>query len=70
MNDEMASIENNQTCKLVELPKEKKVVGLKWVYQTKHNEDDNIQKYKARLIAKGYSQQLGVDFTKIFALLL
>ena len=32
MNDEMASIENNQTCELVELPKERKVVRLKWVY--------------------------------------
>jgi len=42
-------------------------VGLKWVFKIKYNEDGNIQKYKARIVAKGYSQQLVVDFSETFA---
>jgi hypothetical protein len=53
MNEEMTSIEKNQTWKLVDLPKEKKAIGLKSVFKIKYNEDGNIQKYKARIVAKG-----------------
>jgi hypothetical protein len=53
MNEEMTSIEKNQTWKLVDLLKEKKAIGLKSVFKIKYNEDGNIQKYKARIVAKG-----------------
>jgi len=46
--------------------KKKKAVRLKWVFKIKYNEDDNIQKHKARIVTKGYSQQPEVDFTKTF----
>jgi hypothetical protein len=68
MNEEMISIEKNQTWKLVNLPKEKKTVSLKWVFKIKYNEDDNIQKHNARIVAKGYSQEPEVDFIETFAL--
>jgi hypothetical protein len=68
MNEEMISIEKNQIWKLVDLPKEKKAVGLKWVFKIKYNEYGSIQKHKGRIVAKGYSQQPGVDFTETFAL--
>jgi hypothetical protein len=67
MNEEMTSIKKNQTWKLVDLLKEKKVVGLKWVFKIKYNEDDSIQKHKAKIAAKGYSQQPRVYFTETFA---
>ena len=67
MDVEMKSIEKNRTWQLVDLPKGKDAIGLKWVYKTKYNEDGSVQKYKARLVAKGYSQQPGVDFNETFA---
>ena len=55
MDEEIASIEKNQTWELVDLPNGRDVIGLKWIYKTKYNEDGSIQKHKARLVAKGYS---------------
>ena len=67
MNNEIKSIEKNQTWTLTELPAGAKRIGVKWVYKTKYNEHGKIDKYKARLVAKGYSQKYGVDHTEVFA---
>ena len=55
MNEEMDNIERNQIWQLVDLPKGKEAISLKWVYKTKCNEDGSVQKFKACLVAKGYS---------------
>jgi Reverse transcriptase (RNA-dependent DNA polymerase) len=55
MEDEINMIVKNETWELVEKPKEKDVVGLKWIYKTKMNPDGSVQNYKARLVTKGYS---------------
>ena len=60
-------IEKNNTWQLVDRPQDKKVIGLKWVYRIKYNEDGSIQKYKAHLVDKWYSQQSGIDFDDTFA---
>ena len=67
MDDEMASIEKNQTWKLTKLPSEAKCIGVKWIYKTKLNENGDVSKYKARLVAKGYSQEQGLDYTEVYA---
>ena len=46
MDEEIASIEKNQTWELVDLPNGRDVIGLKWIYKMKYNEDGSIQKHK------------------------
>jgi hypothetical protein len=67
MNQEIDSIEKKKTWDLVDLPRHKKSIGVKWVYKTKLNEKGQIEKHKARLAAKGYSQQPGTDYGETFA---
>jgi hypothetical protein len=52
---------------LVDRPQDKEIVGVKWIYKVKYNVDGSIQRNKARLVAKRYSQQHGVDFHETFA---
>lgn len=49
------------------MPPGHKVIGLKWVYKLKKDANGEIQKYKARIVAKGYVQRQGIDFEEIFA---
>lgn len=51
----------------MDLPKDKKAIGIKWVFRTKFQVDDNIQKYKAQLVVKAYSQQQVVDHDDTFS---
>ncbi|KAL0379240.1 UNVERIFIED_CONTAM: Retrovirus-related Pol polyprotein from transposon RE1 [Sesamum radiatum] len=67
MEEEIKMIEKNNTWELPERPKDKEVIGVKWIYKTKLNADGSIQKHKPRLIAKGYSQLPGIDFIETFA---
>ena len=62
MKKEMNSLEENDVCELVELPAGRKPVGSKWVFKTKTNADGKIERYKARLVAQGFSQKFGSDY--------
>ena len=55
MDDEMKSIKKNETWKLVSPPKDYKPIGLKWVFKIKRGQNNQILKYKARLVVKGYA---------------
>ena len=67
MDEEINAIERNKTWDLVELPKGKEVIGVKWVYKTKSNVEGKIERHKARLVVKGYKQQYGRDYEETFA---
>lgn len=67
MDVEMEAIKRNGTWELMELPEGAKKVGVKWVYKTKLKENGEVDKYKARLVVKGYAQEYGVDYTEVFA---
>ncbi|KAL0313853.1 UNVERIFIED_CONTAM: Retrovirus-related Pol polyprotein from transposon RE2 [Sesamum angustifolium] len=56
LEEEIKMIEKNNTWELADRPKDKDVIGVKWIDKTKLNADGSIQKHKARLVAKGYSQ--------------
>jgi len=56
----------NNVFKLVKLPEGRDVVDNKWVFNLKRNSDGSVQRYKARLVARGFSQQPGVDFTETY----
>ncbi|KAH9320396.1 hypothetical protein KI387_044496, partial [Taxus chinensis] len=57
----------NHTWDLVSLPKRRKMVRCKWVYQIKYAVDGSIDKYKALLVAKGFSQVEGIDYSDNFS---
>ena len=68
MVDEMASLHKNEAWDLVELPTGRKPIGSKWVLKKKTNVEGKVEKYKAWLVEKGYSQVRGIDFDDIFSL--
>ena len=55
MVDEMTYLHTNEAWDLVEFPVGRKPIGSKWVFKKKTNEEGKVEKYKARLLAKGYS---------------
>ncbi|BFG28235.1 hypothetical protein CerSpe_145090 [Prunus speciosa] len=67
MVEEMKALQKNSTWGMVELPRDKKIVGCKWVFTVKQNSDGSIERYKARLVAKGYTQTYGIDYQETFA---
>lgn len=64
----MDPIQRNNTWVLVDRPEDKKIIGLKWMFKTKYQANGEVQKFKARIVAKGYSQQLGIDEEDVYQL--
>ena len=62
MQEEISSIEKNQTWAFMDLLVGKKAIGIKWVYKVKRKIEVSIDHLKAGLVAKGYAQQKGIDF--------
>ena len=66
MNEEFDSLHDNHTWEFVSLPPGRKLVQCKWIYKTKIVVDGTTTKYKAQLVAKGYSQVQGLDYNETF----
>jgi hypothetical protein len=56
MIEEIEFMAKNQVWETVELPKGVKAIGCKWIYKTKKDSNGNIDRYKAKLVAKGFTQ--------------
>jgi hypothetical protein len=65
--EEMRTWKDMDVYDIVPLPKGHKVVGSKWVFHVKQGPDGSIQKYKARIVAQGFTQVEGIDFDQTFA---
>ena len=68
MKEELSSIKKNHTWDLVNLPKGKRPIVVKWVFKVKKNPTGEVVKHKARLVAKGFVQRVGVDYGVVCAL--
>ena len=67
MKEELNALSKNYTWDLVTLSLGKSVVGCKWIYKIKTHSDGYIERYKACLVAKGFTQEYGIDYEEIFA---
>jgi hypothetical protein len=64
MEDEMRSMSANQVWKLEEIPKGAKTIGCKWLYKIKRDSKGNIDRFKVRLVVKGFTQREGIDYNE------
>ncbi|CAI7836493.1 unnamed protein product [Closterium sp. NIES-53] len=66
MESELKSIEESGTWELVELPEGRKAITSKWLFKITSDVDGKIERYKSRLVAKGYQQKEKVDYKDLF----
>ncbi|WVZ02572.1 hypothetical protein V8G54_023378 [Vigna mungo] len=67
MDEEIGAIERNKTWELTDLPEGARPIGVKWVYKKKMNVEGEVERYKARLVVKGYRQKEGIDYDEVFS---
>nr|AAX96236.1 retrotransposon protein, putative, Ty1-copia sub-class [Oryza sativa Japonica Group]ABA92692.1 retrotransposon protein, putative, Ty1-copia subclass [Oryza sativa Japonica Group] len=67
MHEELENFERNKVWTLVEPPSRRNIIGTKWGFKNKQNEDGLIVRNKARLVAQGFTQVEGLDFDETFA---
>jgi len=67
MQEELNQFQRNDVWDLVPKPPQKNIIGTKWAFRNKLNEQGEVTRNKARLVARGYSQQEDIDYTETFA---
>lgn len=67
MKTEYEALITNKTWILVARPKDKQILTNRWVFKVKRTQDSLNEKYKARLVARGYTQKKGINYEEVFA---
>lgn len=62
MNEDIKSIKKNDIWKLLTLPKGKQFIGVKCIFKVKKNAEGKVERFKARLVVKGYRQRSSIDY--------
>jgi Reverse transcriptase (RNA-dependent DNA polymerase) len=65
---EPTKFERNKVWELVPMPKNRGIIGTKWVFRNKKDQDGKVMRNKARLVAQGFRQSEGLDYDETFAL--
>ena len=68
MTEELQALEKTHTWDIVDQQPDKLVIDCKWVHKIKTYFDRSIDRYKARLVARGFTQEYGIDYEETFAL--
>lgn len=66
IKEEMDSLIENNTWSLVELPENRRAIDNRWVFKIKYKANGDIERYKARLVVKGFTQKYGIDYEETF----
>ena len=69
MKSEMRSMYKNKVWTLIDLPKDRRAIEIKWIFKRKTDADSSVTIYKARFAEKGFDKVQGVDYDEIFSLI-
>ena len=64
MEEEVKCMHKNDVWKLFEPPQDRQVIGSKWVFKRKIDSGGSVERYKARLVAQGFTQKPGPDYMR------
>ena len=67
MKEELNALHKTRTWDLVDLPSRKSAICCKWVYKIKTRSDGTVDRYKARLVTRGFTQEYEIDYEETFA---
>ena len=67
MKEEFNALHKTGTWDLVDLPSGKYAISCKWVYKIKTRSNGTVDRYKARLVVRGFTQEYGIDYEETFA---
>ncbi|WKA05139.1 hypothetical protein VitviT2T_023122 [Vitis vinifera] len=68
MQEELNQFERSEVWELMSRPQNQSVIGIRWVFKNKMDENGIIIRNKARLVAQGFNQEEGIDYEETFAL--
>ena len=67
MKEEIRALQQNKTWEVVSLPEGKQPIGCRWIYKIKYKSTGEVERFKASLVAKGYSQRGGINHQETFS---
>ncbi|CAN1754263.1 Retrovirus-related Pol polyprotein from transposon TNT 1-94, partial [Linum perenne] len=67
VEEELHALHKNQTWDMVILPSDKRTVDCRWIFTVKYKSDGSVERFKARLVARGFTQTYGIDYEETFA---